>query len=194
MSRLWPAEARLELGRGGVAALPVPARGAKVTAVLSSHLARYALLPWSPNLAREDEWQALARHRFADAHGPVAGNWEVRVSPAPKGEARLACAVDRGVLTELRAAVAGAGARLASVQPSLMHAFNARRRQFGRAPGWLVIAEEGRLTLALIVRGMWEIVRVRNVSPGWRDELGELLRREEALARREAPVERAVLA
>lgn len=194
MSLLRPTELRLELGRAGLAALPTPARGVRVTAVLSSHHARYALLPWSPNLAREEEWQALARHRFTDTHGTVASHWEVRVSPAPKGGARLACAIDRGVLAELRAAVARAGARLASVQPGLMHAFNARRREFRRAPGWLVVAEEGRLTLALIGRGLWELVRVRNVGPAWRDEIQALLRREEALARREAPIERVVLA
>lgn len=194
MSPSWRNEVTVVLGRAGVATLPALRRGAKVTAVLCSHHARYVRLPWSPNLDREDEWLGLARHRFAETHGVLAENWEIRVSPSPKGAARIACALDRGLLAELRGAVAQAGATLASVQPGLMHAFNRHRREFGRAPGWLVTAEEGRLTLALIARGLWELVRVRNVNTDWREELEGILRREEMLVRRASPVERVVLA
>jgi hypothetical protein len=98
------------------------------------------------------------------------------------------------VLAELRTAVRAAGAKLFSVQPALMHAFNARRREFRGNAAWLVAAEEGRLTLALIAQGLWELVRIRNVGPGWRDELQSILRREEELARRAAPVEQVFVA
>ncbi|MDH4095768.1 MAG: hypothetical protein OEV81_13415 [Betaproteobacteria bacterium] len=194
MSLSWRNELTLTLGAGGVASLPPIPRGARVTAILSSHHARYALLPWSEALSGEKEWQALARYRFAETYGPQAGDWEIRVSPSPRGAARMACGIERGVLAALRDLVSGAGASLVSVQPGLMHAFNARRREFRRAPGWLVAAEEGRLALALIVRGLWELVRVRNVGPAWRSELEAILRREEDLARRETPVERILLA
>lgn len=194
MSLSWRNELTLTLGAGGVASLPAIPRGARVTAILSSHHARYALLPWSAALAGEKEWQALARYRLVETYGAQAEDWEVRVSPSPRGAARLACGIERGLLAGLRELTTGAGASLVSVQPGLMHAFNARRREFRRAPGWLVAAEEGRLTLALIVRGLWELVRVRNVGPGWRGELDTILRREESLARRETPVERIVLA
>jgi hypothetical protein len=177
-----------------VAALPAIGRGAKVTAVISSHHVRYVLLPWSVNLAGEREWEALARHRFAETFGTAVNEWEVRVSPEPKGAPRVAIAVDRGQLAELRAAVKAARAKLVSVQPALMHAFNAKRRALRSGPAWLVAPEPGRLTLALVARGLWELVRVRNVGENWRDELEAILRREEELARRESPVEKVVLA
>jgi hypothetical protein len=75
-----------------------------------------------------------------------------------------------------------------------MHAFNRHRRKLARSAAWLVTEEQARLTVALVVRGLWRLVRVRNVGAGWREELPELLSREAELARCEEPVERVVLA
>lgn len=194
MSLLTRNDLTVSLGAGGLDALPAMRRGARVTAVLSSHHARYVRLPWSPHLAGDDEWLAFARHQFAETYGATASGWEIRVSPTPKGAARIACALDRELLAALRTAVARAGAKLVSVQPGLMHAFNKHRAELGRSAGWLVAAEDGRLTLALVARGLWELVRVRNVGNGWRDELDGILRREEALAHRDVPIDRVVLA
>lgn len=193
MSRLWRDEIHVTLGRGGAAELSGLRRGARVTVVLSSHHARYALLPWSANLAREEEWLAFARFRLRDTYGAAAEGWEVRVSPGEPRASRVACAVERQLLEELRAVAGKAGVRLMSVQPSLMHAFNVRRSEFDREDGWLVSAEPGRLTLALIASRAWQLVRVRNADTDWRDRLPMLLRREEALIGREQPVGRVVL-
>lgn len=192
MSLSWRNEVTVALGREGAHALPALQPRSKVTVVLSSYHVRYALLPWSGNLGREAEWQAYAQHQFRRTYGAVADSWEVCVSPSPKGAARVACAVERSLRAELRSAIASAGAKLVSVQPGLMYAFNAHRRDFRGEPGWLVAAEQGRLILALIANGLWEFVRVRNVTEAWRDELGAILRREAMLARREVPVERVV--
>src|SRR5688572_27267169 len=73
-------------------------KGAGVTVVLSNHFVRYALLPWLPSLKSEDEWLALARHRLELVHGHAGEDWVVRCAEtAPRG-ARVACAVDRGLL------------------------------------------------------------------------------------------------
>jgi len=194
VSPLWPGEQRISVGQGGLADLPEIPRGARVAAIVSSYHARYLLLPWSTNLSSENDWKAYAHHRFSEVFGPQAEDWDVRVSPSRRGAARLACGIERSLLDDLRRKVAESGARLVSVRPGLMDAFNARRRAFRRAPGWLVAADQGRLTLALLVQGVWELVRVRNVGPAWRDELPAMLRREELLAKRDAAVERVVLA
>ena len=194
MSPLWPGEQRIAIGQGGLADLPEIRRGARVVAIVSSYRARYLLLPWSTNLSSENDWKAYAQHRFSEIFGPQAGDWDFRVSPSRRGAARLACGIERLLLDALRRKAAESGALLVSVRPALMDAFNAQRRAFRRAPGWLVAADQGRLTLALIVQGVWELVRVRNVGPAWRDELPAILRREELLAKRDAAVERVVLA
>jgi hypothetical protein len=182
------------LGRAGVAGLPEVPRNARVEAVLSAHHVHYALLPWTDKLEREDEWTALAHHHLVRAHGRAAENWEVRVSPAPTGKPRVACGIERALRVELRAAIAHAGARLVSVQPMLMRAFNAHRAEFRRSDGWLVCENEGRLTLGLIENGAWALVRVRNVDATWREGLRALLRREADLAKHPATVERVVFA
>ena len=193
MSRLWRDEIRVALGSGGPAELSGLRRGARLTVILSSHHVRYALLPWSANLGREEEWLAYARFRLRETYGAAADGWEVRISPADPRAARVACAVERRLLDDLRTAADQAGVRLVSVQPSLMHAFNVHRREFERDDGWLVNAERGRLTIALIANRAWQLVRVRNAGPDWRDRLQSLLRREEALAARVESVARVVL-
>ncbi|MGH7603987.1 MAG: hypothetical protein ACRENK_08310 [Gemmatimonadaceae bacterium] len=194
MSRLWANRLTLEVGPGGATSLAELPRGAHVTLILTSHHSRYAVLPWSAKLKGDEEWEAFARHRLVDTYGSELADWDVRVSSAPRGAGRVACALERSVLAELRRKVSEAGATLGSIQPRLMQAFNARRGAFRTEPGWLVATEPGRITLALIARGLWEAVRIRNVGPRWRDELPQMLRREEALMRRASPIERVVLA
>lgn len=194
MSLLPRHELTLALGRSGLVGLPGPKRGSRVTAVVSSHHARYALLPWSRHLSGGPEWEAFARHRFTETHGAQAKDWEIRVSPAPGSSPRVACALDAELLSGLRTALDSVGAKLVSVQPALMHAFNSHRRRIGNGPAWLVAPEDGRLTIALIANGLWRLVRVRNVGEDWRELLPGLLSREAALARFDAPVERMVIA
>jgi hypothetical protein len=167
--------------RAALEALPA-ALGARpprrLTVILSHHFVRYALLPWNPALKSQDAWRAYAEHRLAAIYGAPAAPWALRVAvTAPRG-ARIACAAEQALLDALRAAL---GARLASVQPHLMHAFNRERRGLRRASRWLVVEEAGRLALALIERGAWRALRCRRVDADWRAALPALIEREAAL-------------
>jgi hypothetical protein len=173
-----PWRGAVEALRGALAAgAPRPI---EVSVILSNHFVHYAVLPWSKALESAEDWRALARHRFAAAHGPAAADWELRLSHgAPRG-ARVACAVSAELLAALAEAVAAAGARLAAVQPHLMAAFNRVRRRLG-ASCWLAVEEPGRLVLALISDGEWRAIRSRRVEGDWRAQESELLEREAAL-------------
>ncbi|MEO8717691.1 MAG: hypothetical protein ABI423_05680 [Burkholderiales bacterium] len=153
---------------------------ARVAVVLSNAFVRYALVPPSAALDDEAEEQAYVRHHFAKVHGERAKSWVFRWSGA------LASAIDRRLLDALKASIAPDGkARLASVQPALMAAFNRWVEEFPPAGAWLVLAERERACAALYVRGSWR--SVQNAKGDWL----ELLERERHRA--EGPVPELVL-
>ena len=73
-----------------------------------------------------------------------------------------------------------------------MAAFNARREEFAKQPGWFVLHESGRLTLGLVAEGEWKLLRIRRAEGDWRESLADLLHRETE-ASGAAPCERVVL-
>jgi hypothetical protein len=120
---------------------------AEVSVILSNHFVRYAVVP-SDSAASEDEELALARFHFAKIHGERAKGWEVRVCDG------LACAIDAGLLAELRAVVP----KLVSVQPGLMAAYNGARKRIPREGAWLVLAEAERVCVARLGSERWASV------------------------------------
>ena len=130
----------------------------RVTVVLSNHFVRYALVPWSAELAGEAEEEAYVRHHFVRVYGDRAKAWSFRASPAPAGAARLCSAIDANLLAALRSAFAKTRAKLVSVQPSLMAVFNRARAAVPARGAWLVLAEPERACVALHSGGRWQAV------------------------------------
>ncbi len=178
MLRLRPARQRVDFFPGdtaeGLHKLP---GDAKLEVVLSNHLLRYAVLPWSPALSSENEWTAYARHVFTTTYGAEAASWRVQICDSGRGKSRVACAADAALLDSIAAVE-----RVVSIQPHLVVAFNARRDEFGIEPGWFVLHEPGRVTLALLADGEWKLLRNRQATAGWRDRLEDLLHRETTLS------------
>ena len=159
MSRLFPERRELRLVPGGLEAFEreVPKGRVDVTVVLSNHFARYAIVPRQDGASAEEEL-ALARFQFAKIHGERARGWEVRISRRGDG-ARLACAIDAAVLERLKACFLKTGrARLVSVQPYLMAAYNRVRGRIPREGAWLLLTETGRSCLARLAAKGWASV------------------------------------
>ena len=168
-------------------------RKGEAAVVLADQFVRYALLPYNETLKTTEQWQALATHRFNTLHGPRAAEWQINVTEtAPMGP-RLACAVDRALIERLASIFTAAGLHLASVQPFLVAAFNRIRKSVGNGSCWIVVEEPGRLTLALIQRGMWIAIRGRRADKGWRNVLPEILERESAFLGLTQPVTRVIV-
>jgi hypothetical protein len=165
----------------------------EVSVVLADRLVRYALLPWNAAVRSEEQWMALARHRLAAVHGATAADWDVRLAETARNGPRLACAMDRALLEELAAVFVAANARLVSVQPFLVAAFNRIRDTVGGGSCWLVVEEPSRLTLAFIQRGVWLAVRSRRADAAWRANLPELIGRESAFLALSEPVTRVIV-
>ena len=128
-----------------------------VALVVSNRLVRYALVPWNRNVSGGREEIELARHCFSAIYGAKAESWELRLSAGRPGRARLASAVDKGLLDALRMGCARAGRRIASIQPYLMAVHNRERRV--AADNLLVVAEEGFYTSLLVRNGEFFAVR-----------------------------------
>lgn len=141
----------------------------RVTIELSSHLVRYALVPWSNALATAAEEEVYVRHHFARIHGEKAKAWAVRASEGAPGAARLASAVDATLIVSLKEAFQGKKAKLVSIQPALMARFNAARGRVPRDGAWLVVAEPGRACIALHGGRQWRAVQ--NAKGEWRAAL-----------------------
>ena len=168
-------------------------RKGEAAVVLADQFVRYALLQHNDKLKTPEQWQALATHRFNTLHGPRAAEWQINVTEtAPMGP-RLACAVDRALIERLATIFTAAGLHLASVQPFLVAAFNRIRKSVGSGSCWIVVEEPGRLTLALIQRGMWIAIRGRRADKGWRNVLPEILERESAFLGLSQPVTRVIV-
>ncbi len=147
-----------ELWQGALAALAshkfeAPCR---VTVVLANPFVRYAVVPWSEGLDTPEEEEAYVRHHFAKVYGERAREWELRASEAAPGAPRLASAVDRRLVDELKALFPKGGkAKLVSLQPQLMSKFNAWRAAIPAGGAWLVLAEPDRACIALHARAGW---------------------------------------
>ena len=190
MSRLFPDKLRVvltpdEVLAGGRSVVADPAAGAepwqgavaalkslewtkpcRVTAVLSNHFVRYAVLPWSDGLSTPAEEEAYLRHHFAKIHGERAKGWTLRASEAPRGALRLASAIDTALVEALKAAFPKNGkARLVSAQPELMEAANRWRGAIPAGGAWLVLAEPERACIALHAGQGWRWVQ--NAKGNW---------------------------
>ena len=160
-------------------------KGAELTIVLSNHFVHYDCLPWNEAIKNENELLALARHRMTSVYGPEAQSWELRLSPAAKGESRVVAAVEGALVQALKESVAGAGISLQSVQPCLMACFNSTAKQLAMDDGWFVIAEPGRFALAQFQGGRWQRIHLRR-GEGI-DALHDWLERENMTSNQEVP-------
>lgn len=149
-----------------------------VTVVLSNAFVRYAVVPCDAAVSGDEEELALARFHFARIHGERAKTWELRLGEV-QGGSRLASAVDPQLIAAVRAAFPAAGpARLASIQPYLMAAYNKVRRTLARTPGWLVLMEHERASLSFATAQGWHSVQSARLSIGEPEALLALLERE----------------
>ncbi|MGC2167012.1 MAG: hypothetical protein WA632_13480 [Gallionella sp.] len=150
--------------------------------VLSNHYARYAMIPWSPDLGNEAEEIAYARHGFAQLYGINADDWEIRMTQDGAGVPQLACAVDETMTRTLRQIFHDAKVKLKSIQPQLMTAYNNCQARFQKLDAWFVSFDQGSLCLGLLQQGHWSSVRCLKVGSDWLMRLPEILDRESYLS------------
>lgn len=153
------------------------AGGLRVIVLLSNRLSRYAVVS-NPDSARTpDELDLLARHAFERAHGDAVSGWDIRLSDSAPGQAALASALDRELVLTLKDTIASSGARLVSIQPYLMAAFNRYRRTLAPLHGVFILAEPERLTLLAWQNAGWCAVQQMYAMNDWRKDVDRALDR-----------------
>jgi hypothetical protein len=155
------------------------ARG-PVTAVVSDHFVRYALIPWNARLVADGERLAFAKLQFHEVYGAAADTWDISMDQQPAGEASFACALDRALFQALRDACTRHGARLAAVVPALADRINRHRSALKAAAFCVASIEPRRMTLAFHGAQGWESVRSRRSDGALQDELPTALKQEAA--------------
>lgn len=149
----------IEALRGAIAALGKERLHA--TVVISNRYVRYAVVPFDAAVSGPEEELALARFHFSRLHGDRVNSWDLRLSEGPAGAARLASAIDSSLMASIRGCFpSGAGAKLVSVQPYLMSAFNRWRDAIVREDAWLVLPESHGACVAYATRAGWLAARL----------------------------------
>lgn len=148
----------LEVLRTAIAALGKERLRASV--VLSNRYLRYVVVPFDASVSGPEEELALARYHFSRIHGERVKDWDLRLSEGPPGATRLACAVDAGLIGEIRGCFPPAsGAKLVSIQPYLMAAYNRWRDAIADEDAWLLLPEAEGACLAYASRAGWRAAR-----------------------------------
>lgn len=101
---LW--QAATESLQQWLAGHPLPP-GMRATIFLSSHFIRYAMLPWSPNLAGRKEDQALGQIIFEGIYGEMAKSWRISIASGGYGRPRVMAATEEGLLLVLESLLPG---------------------------------------------------------------------------------------
>lgn len=144
---------------------------------VSSHLVRYALVPFNAAVAGAAATEAVARQVFRHVHGSVADGWAISVSDGAPGVARVAAAMDDALKQGLLDAARRAHVHVAAVEPLLMTGFNAAREHL-LATGWFAVVEPGKAVVARTVDGRWTRIASARCDGHWRQTVQGLIRRE----------------
>ena len=163
-------------------AQPAWKRSAAATVILSNHFVRYHLVPWSAELAGEDEERAWVGRHFTYVYGETAGSFEYRWNADAPDAPCFASGIDRGLLSAIQAAFSASASSLRSVQPYFMYAFNRWRQQLRGKRQWFVLGEPGHACIASVERERWVSFRALRTGIDWSTEVPVALEREMLLA------------
>lgn len=148
-------------------------RGAAFVTV-SNHFVRYAVVPPVPGMRAADRG-VVAAHHMRSVYGEAADRWQVVLGRASAGSHALAGAVDAELVPAITAALRRAGAAPAAVEPLLVAAYNAARRDMSEEGTWLAVVEHGRLCVAALRGDAWLAVRSRRIDASLDEALPVLL-------------------
>jgi hypothetical protein len=147
---------------------------AAVRVVLADWWARYLIVPWVASLSSGEERLTHARQLLVSAYGDAVSSWDLQVSDVPPTVSRVACTMPADLTAAVRDVCAKHGARLASLQPQLVAAYESCRQQLPAAGAWFVSIGDGMLAAARLAADAWDRVHSVRIGPDWTRELKRL--------------------
>lgn len=127
--------------------------GSRLSVSLAGRWCQMLRMPWSDALLQAETGQRFLHNQFIAIFGEVAREWQIEVDDAPYGQARLACALETGLLHALQELAESFSLRLQSLEPLLAQAWRALARMHGKQCPAFALIEEERITLAQTHRG-----------------------------------------
>lgn len=146
-------------------------RAPNARVVLSNLWARYAIVPWTPELVTTEECLSHARICLAATYGNLDDGWHVSLSEAEPGKSRVACAIPGGLLARLSELMTAHDMRLVSLQPLLISSYNEWRQRLPDEGGWFVCIEDGSLAAVKVGVGEWDRIYAARIGEDWSVEL-----------------------
>jgi len=157
-------QAGLEAFAGWVRHAGVGVRAVPLTVSVSTRWCQLAMLPWSDALLYQDSARRYQEERFIQIYGSAARAWEVLCDDAPRGQPRLACALDAGFAHGLRAAAQAHGHHNVRIESVI----TASGRTISAAPcDRFAILEPGRLVLVARRYGRIVGVEAQSCAGNW---------------------------
>jgi len=129
-----------------------------VECILSDCFVRYLLVPWSDQLQDPAEINALAGIQFESLYGEPSAQWVIKTGVSGYGNAAVACAVSRDLMTALEAMAAAHRLRITSIQPRWIRIFHRLRNRIAN-DALLMSLEAGQCILATVKNGAWHSIR-----------------------------------
>jgi hypothetical protein len=149
-------------------------QGASLRLVLCDCWVRYALVPWAMELRSSDEHVSHARQVLVRLYGSAVSEWEICLSQAPPGCARVACAMPAELLGAVRDIRTRHGMTLTSLQPQLLVAYENWRHQLPASGAWFVTIGEGTLAAARLGARTWDRIHSVRIGSEWTRDLKRL--------------------
>jgi hypothetical protein len=157
-------------------------QGISARVIISSHFARYAIIPWSVELAAESERQAFMRYRFNTLFGDTVKTWDLRMSEPDFGQPAIASGLDSRLLSTLHEVLTAADMKINSISPYMMLAINQSAPQIKQqkihSAFWFIVVESERLCFALIENDVWRLVKNVAVEIDLSGQVNTLIQRE----------------
>lgn len=162
--------------------LELAKNGAHTKIIISNHLVKYTVIPWSVELAIESERQAYMRHRFKIAYGEPSKAWDLCMSEPEFGKASIASGICSTLLKQLHQVFEQQGVAVSAIHPHLMLASNQMlthiKQQKNQHHFWFVVIESGRACLSLVENGEWRFVRSMATGEDVTKQMEDLIQRE----------------
>lgn len=149
---------------------------ADVSVVLSSHFVRYAVMPYSAEVAGRAEEQALAQILLEEIYGELTKQWTLEIGQSGYGDARLIAAMDTLLLDKITTLLNASTLQLNAITPYLVTALN---HFCGQMPedGLFAVVESGQMQVVAFKQAQLSSVSRASLNGESEEMLLSLLQR-----------------
>ena len=169
------------------------AAGAEMMITLSNHFVRYTTLPPQAEISAPDEVYAYAAFRMREIYGTRVDEWILSMSAWDPIKGAICAAINRDLLTRFEEMAVRCRIKLKGLEPYLASTFDNWKQLLDAPRTCFALVETGRICIALLASGVWQIISNQKILHAVEDELLAALDQEAILSGYKEPVEQVYL-